>query len=60
MEHKLENGKYASLDAFSADAYLMLRNCRQYNPESTTYYKTANRLEKRLKQLLEKVEAGES
>ena len=59
MEHKLENGKYTSIDTFAADAYLMLKNCRTYNPETTTYYKTANRLEKRLKQLLEKVETGE-
>ena len=59
MEHKLENGKYQTVDAFSADAYLMLRNCKTYNPETTTYYKTANRLEKRLKQLLDKVPPGE-
>ena len=56
MEHKLETSQYPTMDAFAADAMLIFRNCRTYNPEGSVYYKSANKLEKRLKELISKVD----
>lgn len=56
MEHKLETSQYSSMDAFVADATLVFRNCRTYNPENTVYHKNAIKLEKRLKELVEKAD----
>ena len=56
MEHKLETSQYPTMDAFVADAMLVFRNCKTYNPEGSVYYKNAMKLEKRLKELLEKVD----
>ncbi|KAH9839489.1 uncharacterized protein C8Q71DRAFT_703888 [Rhodofomes roseus] len=52
MEHKLETNQYSNLDAFLADAQLVLENCRTYNPEGTVYYKNSIKLEKFLKEQL--------
>ncbi|KAH8119107.1 histone acetyltransferase GCN5 [Phellopilus nigrolimitatus] len=56
MEHKLETGQYAVLDAFVADALLVFRNCRTYNQEGSVYFRNANKLEKVLKELVDKVD----
>ncbi|KAL5523700.1 hypothetical protein ACEPAG_7873 [Sanghuangporus baumii] len=56
MEHKLETGQYSTMDAFVADGLLVFRNCRTYNPEGSVYYKNALKLEKRMKELVEKVD----
>ncbi|KAI5123056.1 hypothetical protein M0805_000491 [Coniferiporia weirii] len=56
MEHKLETSQYSGIEAFSADAMLVFRNCRTYNPEGSIYYKNANKLERRLKELVEKID----
>ena len=44
------------MDTFVADAMLIFRNCRTYNPEGSIYYRNANKLEKKLKDLISKVE----
>lgn len=46
METKLENDKYETMEDFVYDCKLVFNNCRQYNGESTTFYKNANKLEK--------------
>lgn len=56
MEHKVETSQYPNMDAFVADAMLVFRNCRTYNPEGSIYVKNANKLEKFLKELIEKLE----
>ena len=56
MEHKLETGQYSTMDSFVADGVLVFRNGRTYNPEGSVYYKNALKLEKRLKELVEKVD----
>ena len=53
MEYKLDNNLYHTLDAFVIDALLVFRNCRSYNPEGSTYYKNASKLEKHLREKLE-------
>ena len=52
MEHKLETNQYSGLDSFLTDAQLVFDNCRAYNAEGTTYHKSANKLEKALKDKL--------
>ena len=56
MEHKLETGQYTTMDTFVADATLVFRNCRLYNPEGSVYYKNAMKLEKRMHELVAKVD----
>lgn len=56
MEHKLETSQYQSMDAFVADAKLVFRNCRNYNQEGSIYVRNANKLEKALTDMLEKIE----
>lgn len=56
MEHKLETSQYQSMDAFVADAKLVFRNCRNYNQEGSIYVRNANKLEKALIDMLEKIE----
>jgi histone acetyltransferase len=41
---------YPTLDDFLYDANLIFKNCRQYNPEQSTYVKNANRLERYMKE----------
>lgn len=45
MEEKLKAGKYRTIDAFADDVQLIIDNCKNYNPESTVYYKNADKLE---------------
>ncbi|EJD02882.1 histone acetyltransferase GCN5 [Fomitiporia mediterranea MF3/22] len=56
MEHKLEHNLYPTMDSFVADAMLVFRNCRTYNQEGSVYYKNAMKLEKLLKEHVQKVE----
>ncbi|KAF2868600.1 histone acetyltransferase GCN5 [Massariosphaeria phaeospora] len=46
MEEKHEKDLYPSLEDFIRDAKLIFDNCRKYNNETTTYAKSANKLEK--------------
>ena len=46
MEHKLEKGQYADLDAFITDAQLVFDNAKVYNPEDTIYDKGAVKMER--------------
>ncbi|KAK0568064.1 histone acetyltransferase [Tilletia horrida] len=49
MESKLENNQYAFIEDLVADAQLIFDNCRRYNPPASPYAKSANKLEKFLK-----------
>lgn len=52
MESKLEKNQYATLDDLLHDAHLIFNNCRLYNPPTSVYAKSANRLEKFVKDSL--------
>ncbi|KAF7306116.1 Histone GCN5 superfamily [Mycena chlorophos] len=52
MGTKLENGEYTDVQSFLSDAQLVFDNCRKYNPESSTYVKNANKLDKFLAELV--------
>jgi len=56
MEHKIETSQYANLESFISDAKLVFQNCRSYNPEGSQYAKNANKLEKYLKDLTDKLD----
>ncbi|KAJ8099356.1 hypothetical protein POJ06DRAFT_133679 [Lipomyces tetrasporus] len=55
MEQRLESDAYQSMEDFIYDARLIYNNCRQYNNETTTYYKNANKLEKFMNQRLKDI-----
>ena len=57
MEFKLENNRYNSLSDFLQDAKLVFSNCRTYNQDGSNYVRSANRLEKFLKDLLNDLNA---
>ena len=48
------------MDNFLADFVLTFDNCRLYNPEGSVYYKNANKLEKKVRDLVKKVDIEES
>ncbi|KAF2862028.1 histone acetyltransferase GCN5 [Piedraia hortae CBS 480.64] len=48
METKLEKDQYEVVEDFIRDVLLIVRNCRKYNAETTTYAKAAVKLEKEL------------
>lgn len=50
MELKLESNLYPTMTEFLYDANLIFQNCRQYNPENSTYVKNANKLERYMKE----------
>jgi histone acetyltransferase len=50
MELKLESNLYPTMAEFLYDANLIFQNCRQYNPENSTYVKNANKLERYMKE----------
>lgn len=52
METKLEKNQYASLEDLLHDANLIFDNCRLYNPPTSVYAKSANRLDKFVKDSL--------
>jgi len=54
MGEKLKAGKYKSIDAFVEDVQLIIDNCKSYNPESTVYYKNADRLEEAFQEFMTK------
>jgi histone acetyltransferase len=54
MEEKLKEGKYKTIDAFADDVRLIIENCRSYNPESTVYYKNAEKLDEVFNELMAK------
>lgn len=45
IEEKMKAGKYMSIDSFAEDVQLIIDNCKSYNPESTVYYRNADKLE---------------
>lgn len=49
LETNLENNKYDTLEEFLEDTQLIFNNCRLYNPPSSPYAKSANKLEKFLR-----------
>ena len=55
MEEKLEKDCYSSPEEFVKDAQLVYDNCRQYNPDTTTYVKSANKLERFMWQKIKEV-----
>ncbi|KAJ3366997.1 histone acetyltransferase [Allomyces javanicus] len=62
LETHIESDHYKSIGEFTHDVKKIFNNCRQYNDPSTTYFKSANRLETffhdRLKVLLERDNTG--
>lgn len=52
MEKKAETKRYLDYDSFLADAQLIWDNCRTYNSEQSVFWKNANKLEKRLKDIV--------
>ncbi|KAK9447283.1 uncharacterized protein V1518DRAFT_387264 [Limtongia smithiae] len=52
MEQRLESDAYQTMEEFLHDARLIYNNCRQYNNETTTYYKNATKLERFMNQRL--------
>lgn len=52
MEKRAEAKKYLDYDSFLADAQLIWDNCRTYNSEQSVFWKNANKLEKRLKDIV--------
>jgi len=54
MGEKLKDGKYKTVDLFESDVRLIIENCRNYNPETTVYYKNADKIEEVLNDLMAK------
>ncbi|KXN91014.1 Histone acetyltransferase gcn5 [Leucoagaricus sp. SymC.cos] len=54
MGDKLKDGKYKTTDAFANDIRLVIDNCKSYNPESTVYYKNADKLEEMFNEYMAK------
>ncbi|KAF8585989.1 Bromodomain-containing protein [Ramaria rubella] len=53
MEHKLDHNVYTEIDSFVSDANLVFDNCILYNPEGSIYAKSALKLGKFLKEMVE-------
>jgi histone acetyltransferase len=45
MEKKLKTDKYNTVASFAEDMHLIINNCKSYNPETTIYYKNAEKME---------------
>uniref|UniRef100_K3WV95 Bromo domain-containing protein n=1 Tax=Globisporangium ultimum (strain ATCC 200006 / CBS 805.95 / DAOM BR144) TaxID=431595 RepID=K3WV95_GLOUD len=54
MRKKAKRGKYKSVEMFTDDFNLMIRNCMTFNPDSTVFYKEGKRIGKRGNELIEK------
>jgi len=54
MEEKLKDGKYRTVDIFANDVRLIIENCKSYNPETTVYYKNADKIEEVFNDLMMK------
>ncbi|TPX70705.1 hypothetical protein SpCBS45565_g01562 [Spizellomyces sp. 'palustris'] len=55
MMQKLENHEYKNVGSFETDVELIWQNCMTYNKPETTYWKTAQRFQKRGRPLLEEL-----
>ncbi|EPZ30849.1 Acyl-CoA N-acyltransferase domain-containing protein [Rozella allomycis CSF55] len=56
VEKNLESGKYSKLEIFKIDVQKIFDNCRIFNPETSQYYKCAERLESFFKDRMKDVE----
>lgn len=54
MRKKAKRGKYKSVEMFTEDFSLMIRNCMTFNPDTTVFYKEGKRVGKRGNELIEK------
>lgn len=54
MRKKAKRGKYKSVEMFTEDFNLMIRNCMTFNPDTTVFYKEGKRIGKRGNELIEK------
>ncbi|DAZ92426.1 TPA: hypothetical protein N0F65_000210 [Lagenidium giganteum] len=54
MRKKAKRGKYKTLEMFTEDFNLMIRNCMAFNPDTTIFYKDAKRVGKRGNEIIEK------
>lgn len=54
MRKKAKRGKYKSVEMFTEDFNLMIRNCMTFNPDTTVFYKEGKRVGKRGNELIEK------
>jgi len=54
MEEKLKDGKYRTVDTFANDVRLIIENCKSYNPETTVFYKNADKIEEVFNDLMMK------
>lgn len=54
MEEKLKDGKYRTVDIFANDVRLIIENCKSYNPETTVFYKNADKIEEVFNDLMMK------
>lgn len=54
MRKKVKRGKYKSVEMFTEDFNLMIRNCMTFNPDTTVFYKEGKRVGKRGNELIEK------
>lgn len=58
MRKKAKKGKYKTLEMFTEDFNLMIRNCLTFNPDTTVFYKEGKRIGKRGIELIEKNSAA--
>lgn len=54
MRKKAKKGKYKTIEMFTEDFNLMIRNCLTFNPDTTVFYKEGKRIGKRGNELIEK------
>jgi hypothetical protein len=54
MRKKAKKGKYKTLEMFTDDFNLMIKNCMTFNPDTTVFYKDGKRIGKRGLEIIEK------
>lgn len=54
MRKRVKRGKYKTLEQFTEDFNLMIRNCMTFNPSTTIFYKEGKRIGKRGNELIQK------
>lgn len=54
MRKRAKRGKYKTLEQFTEDFNLMIRNCMTFNPSTTIFYKEGKRIGKRGNELIQK------
>ncbi len=52
MEGKLDSFSYRTPELFVQDIALIVSNCREYNTENSTYFRCAQVVERKLKELM--------